>query len=445
MLFIIYYFWFYFCRLMLSSVLFKWPISAMTVRQKKPNLWTRKRKSVQTMALVQRAWHFKKTSQPDLPGREDCWNHNLLTRKWHSSAITFWQGNGIFFFAAITFWQRNGILQPWPFAKEMALCNHNLLTRKWHFWQGDSLLSREGEALLTRTSGGLNHFFWSFCQRPNFVTDRSFWQRPVEGRQAGLFDKDLPDKAWGHQGSAKKACTAAFKDLCPHLALMPYASKPYCLASSMIHQLSSNRCWTPPPSFSLVPLFPGDQFFPWQLWHGPQALLGLASHIWQRHVLLGLCQQNWSPKLSPWPPSTAPEPPCPRPLPSPQWFETNQWPPILGGPFGKEGLGPLDKVSTPPFGKVGLQQFLEHWRALSCCHPSQGHCCCCCLVVSSSFGKRKMQQLQSPFDKDSDQKGSSGSASSARSCGPAQPTVPPASCWAAGWQPLDKVPGAHQS
>jgi len=39
---------------------------------KKPNLWTRKRKSVQAMALVQRAWHFKKTSQPDLPGREDC-------------------------------------------------------------------------------------------------------------------------------------------------------------------------------------------------------------------------------------------------------------------------------------------------------------------------------------------------------------------------------------
>ena len=66
-------------------------------------------------------------------------------------------------------------------------------------------------------------------------------------------------------------------------------------------------------------------------------------------------------------------------------------------------------MSTPPFGKVGLQQFLEHWRALGCCHPTQRHCSCCCLVVSSFFGKRKMQQLkmqqlQSPFDKDSDQK-----------------------------------------
>ena len=166
------------------------------------------------------------------------------------------------FFAAITFWQRNGILQPWPFAKEMALCNHNLLTRKWHFWQGWFLLSREGGAPFDKDLWWLESFFWSFCQRPNFVTDRSFWQRPVEGRQAGLFGKDLPE-AWGHQGSAKKACTAAFKDLCPHLALMPYASKPFCLASSMIHQLSSNRCWTLPSS-SLVPLSPGDQFFLWR-------------------------------------------------------------------------------------------------------------------------------------------------------------------------------------
>ena len=130
----------------------------------------------------------------------------------------------------------------------MALCNHNLLTRKWHFWQGDSLLSREGEALLTKTSGGLNHFFGLFVKDQILsltgLFGKDLWRG---GRQVFLTKTCLRRPGWGHQGSAKKACTAAFKDLCPHLALMPYASKPYCLASSMIHQLSSNRCWTPPP------------------------------------------------------------------------------------------------------------------------------------------------------------------------------------------------------
>ena len=260
-------------------------------------------------------------------------------------------------------------------------------------------------------------FLWK--TQSHFVNDRSFWQRPVEGRQVFLAKtcvrrhgghfRDLPGRrlqAWVPSSSA-----------CDRLLLPPHECS----------RLSSNRCWKillwMQATFPLLPTFS-----------------------------LTIVTRPTYPSLAYT---------CPLHFPSktnyphfhPASFNSSrasmsQTPSSTGHPWGEVLLARKvwdlwTRFQLHLFGKM----FLGHWKALGCCHPKSGHCCCCCcLVVSSSFGKRKMQQLfhQSPFDKDSDQK-DFAFPSSSRSCGLAQPRYPPAFCWAAGWPPLDKVPGAYWS
>lgn len=139
--------------------------------------------------------------------------------------------------------RKRRLLKPQPFDKEVALISHNLLTRKWHsatitFWQGngifgrgDSLLSREGEALLTRTSGGLNHFFGLF------VKDQI-------SSLTGLFGKDL----WrgGRQVFLTKTCLrrpGGIRDQLRRLALQP--SKTCAPIWHWCHMHQSHIVWPP--------------------------------------------------------------------------------------------------------------------------------------------------------------------------------------------------------